>query len=521
MHTSTKGPIPSRKCRERLSFRPLGTYVKSLWLLVLAGTIVLSACGGSDANRGSQIPLTLSGNWQFAMAPPADGSFSGGLQGGFLLQKSTGVTGAVSYSIALPTNPNPTVCNSGSASVTGSLTDQTVALTATAGTQTFTLTGAVSSDGSTMGGTYISTDGAGCGTAQTGLQWSAMLVPPLTGSIQGNFHSAGGTAGLAQQVFVVSGGLIQSANSGADSAVVTGNLNFVNAATDLSDYPCFATATVSGQISGNTVVLQILSTGGPNLGQIGQSAGSSTGLGPVIFTAAPGPNILQSIGFLQGVGTSYWVATSNGQCMGTLGSTATAGDFGSVCLALNGESACQQPLTLTPSALAFSSQELGSIATTQTTTLVNTSGTSLGGVALSLANNSGASNFTATDTCGSGGLPSQGQPFSLGSGQSCVITIFFAPLENCAAGTVDTQCLTATLVVMSPNNQAIFSLPITGGVMPSAAFASKPDLDAKLFRAAIDSHWLSYGNPSTRPLRMLAGSSHRICENAEHNADIY
>ena len=32
--------------------------------------------------------LTLSGNWQFTLANPPDGSFLGGLQGGFLLQNN-------------------------------------------------------------------------------------------------------------------------------------------------------------------------------------------------------------------------------------------------------------------------------------------------------------------------------------------------------------------------------------------------------------------------------------------------
>ena len=508
IHTSTGDPKPSQGHREFFAVPCCGAYMKSLLFLVLVGTILLSACGGSDSNRNTQIPVTLSGNWQFTPAPPGDGSFSGGLQGGFLLQKSTGVTGAVSYSITLPTNPNPTVCSNGSASVTGTLNGQAVTLTATTATQTFAFTGTLSLDGTTMGGTYTSTDGAGCGTAQTGLQWSAILVPPLTGSIQGDFHSAGGTAGLNQQVFVVSGGLVQSTNTGADSAVVTGNLNFVNAATDLSDYPCFATAALSGQISGNTVVLQILGTGGSNAGQIGQSTGSSMGLSPVNFTAARGANLLQTVGFLQSIGTAYLVATSADQCMGTLGTTTTAGDFGSLCLALNGSNGCQQALTLTPSALTFSSQTVGSIATMQTTTLVNSSGSSLGSLTLTVANNGGAADFTETDTCGSGGIASQGQPFNLGSGQSCVITISFAPVENCAPGTVDAQCLTATLIVTSPSDQSIFSLPIVGGVTPSAALTGRLDLDGKVLWEAVDPHWLS-GNTGRYPVQALSASSRR------------
>src|SRR5208282_1833421 len=44
----------------------------SLWILLLAGTAMLSACGGgSSSGGGPQIPLSLTGNWQFTVAPPA------------------------------------------------------------------------------------------------------------------------------------------------------------------------------------------------------------------------------------------------------------------------------------------------------------------------------------------------------------------------------------------------------------------------------------------------------------------
>src|ERR1700727_670901 len=159
--------------RRASSLNPLaslcGAYAKSLLPLVLAITAALSACGSGNSSSSSQTLTTLVGNWQFTMAAPADGSFSGGIQGGFLSQASNSVTGAVAYSVALPTNPNPTVCNTGSAAITGTLAGQTVTLTVAAGTQTFTLTGTLSLDGSTMVGTYSSTagtavDGTACGT---------------------------------------------------------------------------------------------------------------------------------------------------------------------------------------------------------------------------------------------------------------------------------------------------------------------------------------------------------------------
>ena len=179
--------------------------MKSLWVLLLA-SLMLSGCGGSSSSSSPQNSGPLAGNWQFTLASPSDGSFLGSpnpactpstgtplpiCSGGFLLQNKGSVTGAVVYSIELPPSPNstlPTLCNSGSAPVTGTVSGQNVTLTAVAGTQTFTLTGAFSSDGSTMMGTYASTDGKGCGTAQTGLQWSATSVKPLTGPEIGRAH---------------------------------------------------------------------------------------------------------------------------------------------------------------------------------------------------------------------------------------------------------------------------------------------------------------------------------------------
>lgn len=461
MKTSTKDPTSRRVTREQLWPRLCSRYVKGLWILLLLGTITLSVCGGSSSGGSSQTPLTLSGNWQFTMAPPADGSYLGGLQGGFLLQQKGSATGALVYSVAVPPN---TVCNSGSAAVTGTLNGQTVNLTAVAGTQTFTLTGILDFDGTTLSGTYASTngtasDGSACGTQQTGLQWTASLVPPLTGSIQGSFLSTGGSAGLQEQEFLVTGSFTQAANTGAASANVTGTLNFLNAITNLSDYPCFTLANVTGQISGTSVSLQIIGSDGSNIGEIGPSAGS--GLQAVTFNSTQSGYAVQSL-----AGTGYAVY-ANGCGGGSLGSPA---DSGNICLGVNSTTVCQQPITLTPSALIFSSQALNSTPTMQTITLANTYGSSLGGLMLTLVNGSGAGNFTETDNCGVGGTASQGEPFTLSSKQACVVTIGFSPLENCAGGTED-QCPTATLTVTSPNNDATFSVPITGGVSDGASAA--------------------------------------------------
>lgn len=511
--------------------------MKSLWVLSVAAAMMLSACG-SGASGGSEDSVSLSGNWQFTVANPPDGSFLGGLQGGFLLQKNGSVTGGAVYSVSLPRLTFP--CNSGSAPITGTVTGQNVTLTAVAGTQTFTFAGMLSSDGSTMVGTYTSTagtaaDGTPCGTAQTGLQWSAILVPPITGSIQGSFHSTGGSAGLGNQDFAVTGSLTQEENIGASNATVTGTLSFLNPATNLSDYPCFTLAAVNGQISGNSVILQIIGTDGSTVGQIGEPAGSfgSTGVNPVTFDSVHGGYILH------GPQPTYMVATK--ACGGNLGGTTTAGDYGNICLALGSASACQQPIALSPAVVTFPAQMLGSAATTQTITLANNSSSTLNSLTLQWNVNNGSfgtpsdfntlSNFVEQDTCAS----PIGSSFSLSAGGSCTITVSFTPQESCpwlpfgtppsVSGAAPEWCpfpLAATLTVNSPasaDNDKAFTVPITG-IGVSAIERSTPELDFGAEEPlnppeASLPQTLSFTNNSANPVQILGGAP---CTNQRANS---
>ena len=467
-------------------------------LLLLAGAMTLTSCGGTGSSDTPPPVLTLSGNWQFTVAPPPDGSFVGGVQGGFLLQKGGAVTGAAVYAVSPPQLGYP--CNSGSAPITGTLSGQAVTLTAVAGTQTFSFTGSLSSDGSTISGTYASTagtaaDGSACGTAQTGLQWSAILVPPITGSIQGSFHSTGGVAGLANQDFLVTGSLLQSENVGASNASVTGTLSFLNATTNLSDYPCFTLAAVNGQISGNSVILQIIGTDGSNLGQIGEPSGQgfvgTTGLNPVTYNSAQGGYILH------GAGPSYLVASKS--CGGSLGSTTTAGDFGNLCLSVGGGSACQQTIALSPAVLTFPGQLLNTTPTTQTIAVENLSNATMNNLTLTFVNEgdnsfggqsdfTGLPSFTEMDTCAS--VP--GTPFTLLTGQSCQVAITFNPQQGCpwipygtppsVTGATPEWCplpqgaeITVTAPT-SPDGNTTYAAPITG-IGLSAIQPSTHELD--------------------------------------------
>src|SRR5579863_2940967 len=135
----------------------VGPTRQCLILFLYTALLLLPGCGGGSSNsaqnnQNNTTPNGVSGNWQFTMGPPADNSFLGGLQGGFLLQNNTSITGGAVYAIELPATQaggSPSICNSGSAPITGTANGQNITLTAVAGPQTFTLTGGVSTNGLT------------------------------------------------------------------------------------------------------------------------------------------------------------------------------------------------------------------------------------------------------------------------------------------------------------------------------------------------------------------------------------
>lgn len=507
---------PSNRTNREASKRvSSGGNLKSLYFLLLASLLALPGCGGGGASTQSQNIGPLSGNWQFAMAGPSDNSFLGGMQGGFLLQTKGSVTGSVVYSVSTPPQQPggaPNLCNSGSAPINGTINGQSVTLTATAASQTFTLTGTISADGSTMMGTYTSSDGQGCGTAQTGLQWSAISVPAITGTVQGNFHSVLSSpnpitnTSLRDQDFQVSGALTQGPNTGASSATVTGTLTF-------QGYPCLDTASVNGEISGTSLILQIIASNGLNVGQIGAPVGASI-LAPVTFASSGGGAILHGA-------NGYGITTKT--CPGGN----VPGDVGNICLGLGNATACTEPILLTPASITFPAQQVGSGPTSQTVTLTNTdpSGATLTGLTLSFnpqsgntspfgaSDFSGLPNFTTQDNCAN----APGGTFSLSPQQSCTITISFSPQQSCPwlplaslGGVAPALCpfpLTATLTVnssTSADGDTAFALPITG-IGLSAIVPSTPELDfgAEAPGETSPPQTLSFTNQGSFPVQIL------------------
>jgi hypothetical protein len=295
-------------------------------------------------------------------------------------------------------------------------------------------------------------------------------------------------------------------------------LSFVDPVSGQNTYPCFSSAFVNGQISGTSVILQIIGLSGANLGQIGAPIGTNIGLQSVTFNSTAQGYILHS-----SVSPAYGVNTSS--CQGV--SLSNAGDSGNICLSLGGSSACQQPITLSPASVVFPAQAIGSTPTTQAVTLTNNSGATLSGLQLqwTVPNGSfgtpsdfnGLPNFTEQDTC----APSLGSPFSLGVGQSCSINISFSPQESCpwlpygtppsVAGAAPALCpipLTASLSVSSPTSadgNTTFAVPISGtghsAIVPSTAeldFSSEALSESSLPQS------LSFTNQSAAPVQILS-----------------
>jgi hypothetical protein len=495
--------------------------VKRVGILLLA-SLTLGGCGGGSAPA----PMTpqVSGNWQFAVANPGDGSFLGGLQGGFLQQGQQGsVTGQVAFSMFSPGYQGGTApCNSGSATITGKVNGQNVTITAQAGTQasggvTFTFNGQISLDNSTLVGSYTSTagtapDGTSCGTAQSGLQFSAISVPPITGAFQGSFHSTGGASGLQDQDFPLIASLTQGPNTGSSSATVRGTLDFRDPTTLISNYPCLSGASVTGEISGSSVILQVFATNGLNVGQIG---GITQGQS-VSFDHTQGGYVLHNL-----VGSAYAVNTR--PCPGV--SLANAGDTGNLCLSMANGTACTQPVGLSPASLVFPAQTLGSPATTQTITLANNdpSGATLGGHLEWLqvdgafggpSDFNGLPNFSETDTCAS----SPGASFTLAAHQICTITVTFSPQQSCPwlpsgtlpFGAAPADCptpLTATLKFVSDKSadqDMTFAAPVSGtGVSTLVPSVRELDFGSEPVGAASLPQILTFTNQGLQSVQIL------------------
>jgi len=218
-----------------------------VFLSILVFSMV--GCGGGSSPNVTTAGA-VSGNWQMSLQKGAR-KLTTDTVSGFLVENEAGtVTGNV-----IVTN---TPC-SGVGAANGTVTQPNISLTVSPNGTTLNLSGTISSDLSSMSGNYtlLSTGCVGSQSvpSQTGT-WTANLVQPLAGNIQGTFTST--TQGGA---FPISGQVSQGPNTGNTYATLTGNLAITGSS-------CFTSASISGVVSGTAVAINLAESNGTEIGQI-------------------------------------------------------------------------------------------------------------------------------------------------------------------------------------------------------------------------------------------------------------
>jgi len=249
--------------------------LKTLLLLVLP--LLVSGCGGGGSNSNNATPSTpnpgpLSGNWQMTFQS-ANTHLKPWSQSGFLLEEKNAISGGVILS--------PPGC-AGLGNVTGTASGTSIILTVSPVGLVVTETGTLGADQSSMSGTYTML-AAGCPSnlndPQSGT-WTANLVKPIQGNLQGTFQS---TQPNATPV-TISGKVAQGQQTaGSSFAPLSGSVTATNY--------CFDTANYSGTISGTAVVLNLQNADGTQLGQVsGALSLDGASLNGKFFILAQGPN---------------------------------------------------------------------------------------------------------------------------------------------------------------------------------------------------------------------------------------
>jgi hypothetical protein len=156
------------------------------------------------------------------------------------------------------------------------------------GGTTFDLTGTLTAN-SQMSGSYEAPGGSCSEYPMSGI-WTAFLVPPIsanfTGTLSNSAYMAALNGGSTPAPITVTGTLTQGPSNGSNSAIVTGTITAQN-------YPCFVTASLTGTISGNTVLLSVYGYNGDLIGSIGDTA-KGTALAVQLPAASTAGTVLET-----------------------------------------------------------------------------------------------------------------------------------------------------------------------------------------------------------------------------------
>jgi len=216
------------------------------FILLLFISVFMSGCGSSNKSQPAGSG-TISGNWQMELQS-SNSNVKPFPQSGFLLEEGDAVSG----SVVLIDDP----C-SGVGSVNGTVSGSSISLSVSPIGLEVNLTGTLGSDQASMSGTYAILP-AGCSGRQTAPQtgtWTANLVQPLNGTIQGTL-----TSNYLGTSFPITGQVSQGANGGLSNSPLSGSLS-------ATGY-CFTTANVVGVISGTSVVMNLVNSDGTQVGQV-------------------------------------------------------------------------------------------------------------------------------------------------------------------------------------------------------------------------------------------------------------
>jgi hypothetical protein len=291
--------------------------------ILLALLVTLSGCGSSSTTPQSSGPL--SGNWQLTLTQNYPGPQAQLFASGFLQQTSGNVQGSVQFPQV--SSANGLYNCGGSATVTGSVSGQTVNFTLNPGGVEVTFTGTISSDNTTMSGAYQGVAAPCFDAHPTSGLWSATLVPPVNGNFTGTITQSSYmtllNGGNAASPINVTGTLTQYPSVGASAASLTGTIS-------ATGYPCLSTASLVGTISGQNVYLDIYDYKGLLMGTLG-SAGTAA-----VAASSPGGGVTLSGNWIIGASSVGSTLPDPSPCppIPTSGATSQTFDSGNIALTL-------------------------------------------------------------------------------------------------------------------------------------------------------------------------------------------
>lgn len=222
-------------------------------ILLITATAFTTNCGSNKSSSNTSLASApISGNWQMTLQS-SDVNEKPKTQSGFLQETGGVVTGSMIF------DDSANAC-SGVGDATGTVSGSTVSLSVNPVGIQISLDGTLTS--TSMNGSYtmLSTGCSGRYSAPETGKWTANIVTPLNGNMQGTFTSLRLGSALP-----ITGKVTQGPNTGTSNAILSGSLS-------ITGY-CFTSASISGAVSGTSVVMNLLNSDGT---QIGQVSGTST-----------------------------------------------------------------------------------------------------------------------------------------------------------------------------------------------------------------------------------------------------